>query len=234
MRCILFSGKCVNSPYHFGLADERYCCWRRRMRVGYERLHIVASALATSLWVYCVPATALAVSTAAPAAVAGDARIDSGTDHARSGLVEETPGESASPPLRPLKSGSNLLANGDFENWGLFGPSGPLDSWTDAYLPPGASMSREIGLVWSGVSSCRISWRTLDYPHVYSFPVEVAGSTPYVFRGYVWDEDPAGYVDITVEYFDVGGDLLDSETTSTMGVDLREWRLVEIASVSPS
>ena len=123
--------------------------------------------------------------------------------------------------------------NGNMENWTNNGASGPPDYWRNgAYLD---TSERESGTVHGGTYSAKLT--VTDSTRTAEFYQDLNdgnyGGNDYEIKAYVYDNDPAGKVRLSIWWYDnaAPANLLRKDVSS-YSTDTAGWQLLNIGTVT--
>ena len=124
------------------------------------------------------------------------------------------------------------VTNGDMEDWTVNGAGGPPDNWTNVTTL--FSATQEGTTVHGGSYSVNLTWTSTDNQDFLSDFIPVTGDVVYTIHAWIYDNDPAGRLRLTVEWYDNTQTYINWNYGNTYSVDNTEWQQYdyEIAALS--
>jgi hypothetical protein len=127
----------------------------------------------------------------------------------------------------PTMCPNNLVENPGFENWTLFGPSGPPDAW----LIDGFELEvyQEDYFVFDGDFSAGFYWMQLENQSLYQ-EISIAEGYNYDIRLRYYDESLGGDIILRLEWLDELGSIIGLPVESPLSGLTSGWETIEYLS----
>lgn len=148
-----------------------------------------------------------------------------------------TPTPTATLPPAPTCD-AEYVENGGMESWATHGSAGPPDAWSLTFFAGVTfTVEQDTAPVYSGSSSARLSKTGIGPNDAASIsqvvPFQVVPDTIYTFSAQVYDNDPAGYLHIFVQWRDSANGYIGTSLLSNNSIDMDDWQLLSLSDTSP-